>query len=301
MLELDENDASCEGGDAATSIRASGAPFPPFPPFPLFPPYPPYPPYPPCPPNPPVCPERPLIREPCADDHTDDNGANLGPPGWTDPDENGWQCWSAIFTLPITRANWPPRYHGAPDPAVTSVEDLTHSDMQEASRRLGALRLSADRTDAEQVGDLADIRAELDRLVVAFPTRLLADVPLNDSDAGANAPSLRLSLLEKLLILAVDPYLARVLGLYFVDEDADPGVDYDYCIAGDWGDASGGPAPASRAGARGTPCKRRTEIRRTVYCSAVAREIVALDTRRRVGRAPPDGRSGRALARGGGV
>ena len=80
------------------------------------------------------------------------------------------------------------------------------------------------------------MRDELDRLVGDFPGTLLADVTLNASAAGANAPALNLSLIQQLLLLALDPYLARVLGLYFVDQDAEPGVAYDYCIMGEWGD-----------------------------------------------------------------
>jgi hypothetical protein len=41
--------------------------------------------------------------------------------------------------------------------------------------------------------------------------------------------------MDQLLLLALDPYFARVLGLYFVDTQAAPGVQYDYAIVGYWG------------------------------------------------------------------
>jgi hypothetical protein len=108
-------------------------------------------------------------------------------------------------------------------------------DLAEAARRLGDLRLSANLTPQAQGDNLSLLRSELDRLVANFPGTPLADVPLA-SPSSANAPTLSLSLIQQLLLLATDPYFARVLGLYFVDTDAEAGVSYDYCIVGDWGD-----------------------------------------------------------------
>ena len=42
--------------------------------------------------------------------------------------------------------------------------------------------------------------------------------------------------------------LARVLGLYFVDTDADPDEEYQYCIVGVW--AAAGPAAGAHPGRR---------------------------------------------------
>jgi hypothetical protein len=160
---------------------------------------------------------------------------NGGKPGWGNPGTNGWQCWGVPFTLPVTWQSWPARYYGAPDPLTTPPTQVALADVKEATRRLGTLKLAAGLTAAEQRHQLGVLRAELVRLVEGFPSTLLPDVPLQTSPAGANAPKLNISLLEELLLLALDPYFARVLGLYFVDEDTQPGVKYDYVVTGYWG------------------------------------------------------------------
>jgi hypothetical protein len=158
-----------------------------------------------------------------------------GDPGWGPPNDNGWQCWGVPFTLPVTVQQWPARYFGAPDPATTPAPVVEKADIKEALRRLGALKLEANLTPPQQNGELARLRAELVRLVKGFPSTLLNEVPLPSSAAGANAPNLNINLMQELLLLALDPYFARVLGLYFVDEQAAPGVHYDYSITGYWG------------------------------------------------------------------
>src|SRR6202034_1703916 len=97
------------------------------------------------------------------------------------------------------------------------------------------------------------------------PPTLLANGGLSPSPAGANAPDLGLHLMQLLLLLALDPYFARVLGVYFVDQDAKPGVAYDYCITGYWGSTAcasdlvyPGLAPAARLARRGAGCDGMT-------------------------------------------
>ena len=160
---------------------------------------------------------------------------NNGRPGWSNPGSDGWQCWGVPFTLPITNASWPARYYGAPDPQTTPDSAMAVQDVQEALRRLGTLKLSASLSTAQQHAELVKLRDELKRLVQGFPGTLLPGVPLQTSPAGANAPTFNLSLMQELLLLALDPYFARVLGLYFVDDQASPGVSYDYFLIGFWG------------------------------------------------------------------
>jgi hypothetical protein len=114
------------------------------------------------------------------------------------------------------------------------LADILQLDLAEAARRLGDLALAAGLTPAQQEEKLSLLRSELDRLVENFPATLLADVPL-DLPSAANAPTLGLNLIQQLLLLAADPYFARVLGIYFVDTDIGNGVAYDYCLVGDWG------------------------------------------------------------------
>jgi hypothetical protein len=158
-----------------------------------------------------------------------------GCPGWGDPNPNGWQCWGVPFTLPVTVKEWPARYFGAPDPQTTAPSVVLKDDIKEMRRRLGTLKLAAGLTAAKENAAFAQLRAELVRLVQGIPTTLLNQVALPDSSAGANAPNLNINVMQELLLLALDPYFARVLGLYFVDEQAAPGVQYDYSIAGYWG------------------------------------------------------------------
>lgn len=183
--------------------------------------------------------EPPQDCGPC--DHTGDGGNDdgnppcYGKPGWGSPDDNGWQCWGVPFTLPVTVANWPARYYGAPDPTTTPASVILQKDVDEALRRLGTLQLAAGLTPAQQRAELVRLHSELVRLVQGFPSTLLANVPIQASPAGANAPNLSLSLIQELLLLALDPYFARVLGIYFVDDQVAPGVAYDYVIVGYWG------------------------------------------------------------------
>ncbi len=155
-------------------------------------------------------------------------------PGWSAPDatDNGWQSWGSIFTLPVTNANWPARYYNAPVPTAANV---IADDVAEAGRRLGTLKLAAGDSAAQQSLNLKDLRSELNRLVNGYPATPLASVPLQAPASGANAPSLSILVMDQLLLLALDPYFARVLGLYFVDTETEPGVKYDYAIAGYWG------------------------------------------------------------------
>lgn len=157
-----------------------------------------------------------------------------GPPGWGKPGENGWQCWTVPFTLPVTHRHWPPRYYKAPDPFTTSVNAVAQYDIAEAAHRLGSLQLAAALTPAEQHAALTELQWELVRLVENFSGVLLPDVAIEGATPGSNAPQLSISVMQQLLMLALDPYFARVLGLYFVDTDIQPGVDYEYCITGYW-------------------------------------------------------------------
>jgi hypothetical protein len=87
---------------------------------------------------------------------------------------------------------------------------------------------------AEQQGHFSDLRDECVRLVQGWPAELNYAVLLQASSDGANAPDFGLHLAEQLQLSSLNPYMARVLGLYFVDTHAAPGTVYDYCIVGVW-------------------------------------------------------------------
>jgi hypothetical protein len=161
-------------------------------------------------------------------------GWNPHGPKWGPPDKEGWELWGEPFTLPVTRANWPARYFGAPDPTTVAAPVVAARDVEECVQRLTGLDLLGGMSNPDMLGHFAHLRAECDRLVAGWPAEPNYAVPLGTSPDGANAPQLSLRLVEQLQLAALSPYLARSLGLYFVDQDAKPTVAYDYCIVGVW-------------------------------------------------------------------
>ncbi len=149
-------------------------------------------------------------------------GWGPGPGQWGPPDECGWQLWGEPFTLPVTRPNWPARYAGALDPSTTADPVLAKRDIKECDQRLGALELLNGTSPAAEQQYFAQLRAECARLVEGWPATPNYAVGVEASDDGTAAPQLSLSLVSQLQMSALSPYLARVLGLYFVDTDADP-------------------------------------------------------------------------------
>jgi hypothetical protein len=161
-------------------------------------------------------------------------GSGPGPAGWGSPDKCGWRLWGEPFTLPVTLANWPARYAGALDPSTNADPVLASRDVLECRQRLGALDLLAGMSAATEQGYFRQLRAECARLVQGWPATPNYAVGIEASDDGSAAPQLSLRLVSQLQLSALSPYLARVLGLYFVDTAADPGEEYQYCVAGLW-------------------------------------------------------------------
>ena len=90
---------------------------------------------------------------------------------------------------------------------------------------------------------------ELVDLVVGGPAstpmadRVLATVPAvpDPPDPGVSAPSLPARrTLDMVLVATLHPAMAQMLGLYWVDQTAVPGVAYDYLVIADYGGTSGG-------------------------------------------------------------
>ncbi|HEX4091749.1 MAG TPA: hypothetical protein VHZ33_23795 [Trebonia sp.] len=160
-------------------------------------------------------------------------GWGTGEPVWGPPDGRGWQVWGEPFTLPVTRQNWPARYTGALDPATHSEALLLARDVLECGQRLDGLALLAGMSAATMRQHFTDLRGECARLVQGWPAEPNYAVGLQAPADGA-APQLSLPLVSQLQLAAISPYLARVLGLYFVDAEASPGVAYDYCLVGVW-------------------------------------------------------------------
>ncbi len=161
-------------------------------------------------------------------------GWNSGKPGWDPPDKRGWRVWGEPFTLPVTRSNWPARYDGALDPSTHPEPVLLARDMQECAKRLTGLDLLDGMSSAAERQNFKLLREECVRLVRGWPNTPNYAVELQESLDGANAPQLSLRLVSQLQLAALNPYMARVLGLYFLDKEANPNEHYDYCIVGVW-------------------------------------------------------------------
>jgi hypothetical protein len=161
-------------------------------------------------------------------------GWGTGQPVWGQPDKCGWQVWEQPFTLPVTRANWPARYAGALNPNTHSDTALAARDVLECRKRLGGLDLLGGMSTSTEEAYFKQLRQQCVRLVEGWPGQSNYSVGLEASSDGAAAPQLSLPLVSQLQMSALSPYMARVLGLYFVDTEADPSKAYDYCIVGVW-------------------------------------------------------------------
>jgi hypothetical protein len=155
-------------------------------------------------------------------------------PDWGPPDKRGWQIWGEPFTMPVTRENWPARYFHALNPQYESEAALLARDVLECEERLTGLVLQPGMSKPEMRAHFAALRGECARLVKGWPKEANYEVGLQQSEDGAHAPRLALPLVSQLQLAALNPYMARVLGVYFVDTKANPNESYDYCIIGVW-------------------------------------------------------------------
>ena len=138
-------------------------------------------------------------------------------PSWGSP-LNG----STRILLPLTQTGYP-RHPRAPNDAAEAEARL-----ERAAIPGGALSLPAD-VAARYLGThFQDLRGVLASGLAAggpgFPT----------TPAGGVGPTIQIDPYELLLIAAIDPNIARILGLLWVDRTAQSGVAYDYLVVGYW-------------------------------------------------------------------
>jgi hypothetical protein len=92
--------------------------------------------------------------------------------------------------------------------------------------------------DGANLDDLLQtVRAAVDPARGLTMASRLPDLPASNEDCpppDTEAPDLHVGALDVLLMAAVDPMVARMLGLYHVDASAVPGRRYDYKIVGEW-------------------------------------------------------------------
>jgi hypothetical protein len=105
---------------------------------------------------------------------------------------------------------------------------------------MAACRLPRDRWDQFEGQPFKDLVKTLDSMV-----KLAEDAPMgwammsfkDESRSIKNkesSPEFQVSLMDMVLITSIDPYMARILELYWVDKSAIDGELYDYKIEGKW-------------------------------------------------------------------
>ncbi|MFN8561628.1 MAG: hypothetical protein U0703_08420 [Anaerolineae bacterium] len=138
---------------------------------------------------------------------------------WTDIPIN-----HAPIVLPITHPDWSGVHPHSPD------------DSAEAAARLPA-GLSDEVRARYQSGFDDELHALLYDLVGTRPQRRAYVDEVGSSANDLPAPNkLRWQTLQLLRLTALDPNLARILGLYWQDSDVTAGTFYDYRIVGHWGE-----------------------------------------------------------------
>lgn len=123
--------------------------------------------------------------------------------------------------LPVDHPEWTAPY---PDPVAEAASRLSPTL---STPTHNAYLDSYNEDLAEILYDLVGTRPQLAYQLVAD------DDEATDPD---RAGTLTWSGLQLLHLLALDPNYARVIGLYFVDTDVQPGVYYDYLVMGHWED-----------------------------------------------------------------
>ncbi|HKQ50377.1 MAG TPA: fibronectin type III domain-containing protein [Phycisphaerae bacterium] len=143
----------------------------------------------------------------------------------------GWTGWKKLNSerihLPVTRPSvWPGSHANSPN------------DDREAEARLPD-GLSADVAEKYIEGFSSDLHPILWRLVGANPQHrliLTADGEPEDENLSIRAsPRNQTEALGMLKLAALDPNVARILGLYWHDADVEEHWYYDYLIVGYWG------------------------------------------------------------------
>src|SRR5207302_1331458 len=142
---------------------------------------------------------------------------------------SGWEPCSgfpAPLGLPITHPDYP------------CTDSAPVDEPAAEARALGRVRYGAPGDWAASFGDL---HGELVDLVAGGPgstpmaNRTLPDIPgtPDPPDPGISAPTLPARrTLDLVMLASLHPAMAEMLGLYWADETAMPGISYDYMIIG---------------------------------------------------------------------
>jgi hypothetical protein len=127
---------------------------------------------------------------------------------------------------------------------------------QNAAEAVALARVRYGSASAWATGRAASLIAFLDNLVSGGPGGGAMNARVGtfiDPNAGPNDPHLGgQNLLELLQLVQLDPAMAQILGLYWLDDQVAPGVAYDYYVLADHGNAFSGQVAAALAAANGT-------------------------------------------------
>jgi hypothetical protein len=132
-------------------------------------------------------------------------------------------------------AGWQPVPRLA-QPIALPVQDPNYPARQGPADLAGSQALALSRIRYGQPADwaapFADLHGELQKLVTGNGITTYAGVP-DPADAGFEPPATEVHTLDLLAIAAVNPAVAQQLGVYWVDETADPQTRYDYLVVAD--------------------------------------------------------------------
>lgn len=136
--------------------------------------------------------------------------------------DTGWDRLRPIC-LPVTD----PKYPCHPGPVNAGA------DRDEARSRIAAQDGQLDTEMVDQYLELLDWQEFHHRARTLFDPPIPASLALS-SAIDSEAPSVGTSTVDLALLASVDPYVARILGLYWIDRTAQPGQPYDYKLVGKW-------------------------------------------------------------------
>jgi hypothetical protein len=145
-----------------------------------------------------------------------------------DHEAGGWELLEDSICLPICYPDGPCKEpYDEPDCEWLNVVARLPKDRC-VRERYGGERAKELVSVLRTLVDPGGMTAQADRLVEATA------VPEDCPPPGQEQPTIRFPAIDAILIAAIDPIVARVVGLYYLDTDAEEGKDYDYKIEGDW-------------------------------------------------------------------
>ncbi|MEM7038424.1 MAG: hypothetical protein AAF570_15675, partial [Bacteroidota bacterium] len=145
--------------------------------------------------------------------------------------DEGWKK-IAELCLPVTHQDYPCR-HGERDDITAAFSRLNVPDTRKYSQSIFKNEMHP------------HLKELVEKQDVPAGQRTL-EAPLAESSLdNTNAAPISFRPMDMVMMSALDPGIAQMLGLYFVDEKASPGTRYDYKLVGAWTrNAKGSPVNA---------------------------------------------------------